>query len=254
MSRVNILSVGIDRLTKQEALSKVETMVKSGGQHYIVTPNPEFIIQAQKDQEFAQILNKADLVIPDGIGLIWASRFLYGRKKGLPERVAGVDLMEDICRLSSDQNWSAFFLGAQDGVAAKAAEEIQKKYPIKVLGTYSGWAGRDFDKENQTIIKDKIGQRHCQFIFVAYGSGKQEKWIERNLAQIPVDIAMGVGGSFDFLSGKIKRAPGLVRKIGLEWLWRLIKEPWRFKRQLSLPKFVYLVFLEKIRVNKKGEN
>ncbi|MDD3679334.1 MAG: WecB/TagA/CpsF family glycosyltransferase [Candidatus Shapirobacteria bacterium] len=246
MAKIDILGVKINTQSKEEILEKVSKIAADNQKHYIVTPNPEFIVLAQKNKEFAAILNKAALAIPDGIGLVWASRLLYG-KRGCKERVAGVDLMTDICRIAPKNDWSVFLLGAKDGIAQKCALNLKEKYGLNVLGTHSGWADSSGDKENRKIIKEKIGQKSCHFIFVAYGAGKQEQWIRRNLEKIPVRVAVGVGGSFDFLSGRVKRAPRLFRDLGLEWLWRLSKEPWRWKRQISLLKFVFLVINKKLK-------
>lgn len=244
MTKISFLGVKINKQGREEVLDRVVQMAIDKKKHYIVTPNPEFVMLAQKDKEFAQILNRADLAVPDGIGLVWASKLLYG-KNGLKERITGVDLMMDICRLAARKNWSVFLLGAREGVAEKCAQKLVSKYGLQVLGTHSGWADQSEDKKNRQIINQKIGHYPCHFIFVAYGAGKQEKWIERNLAKIPARVAMGVGGSFDFLSGEVRRAPKLIRRLGLEWFWRLISQPWRWRRQLALPKFVFLVLREK---------
>jgi len=217
MERISILGVGVDNGSKQEVLEKITRLVADGKRHYIVTPNPEFVILAQKDKQFAKILAEADLAVPDGVGLVLASRLLYGRKKSLRERVTGVDLMMEICRVANKRRWSVFFLGAGEGVAEKCARKFKERYGLAVVGTHSGWADRLGDDENRLAIKKKIGLKGCHFIFVAYGAGKQEKWIKRNLAKIPVKVAVGVGGAFDFLSGEVNRAPEIIRQFGLEW-------------------------------------
>ncbi len=246
MTKIDVLGVKFNKQNKEEILEEIARLVGRGERHYVVTPNPEFVVLARKDKQFLKILNNASFSIPDGIGIVLASKILYG-PRGLRGRITGVDLMVDICRLAAKKNWSIFLLGAGDGVAEKCALKLKEKYGVNILGTYSGWADSAGDIKTRRTIKNKVGQKKCQFIFVAYGAGKQEKWIKRNLEKIPVEIAMGVGGSFDFLSGKIKRAPGVVRKIGLEWLWRLMKEPWRWRRQLTLPEFTFLVLKKKLK-------
>jgi len=244
--KVDILGVKINRENWNEVLGRVEEMESDNLQHYIVTPNPEFVMAARQDDEFANILNEADLAVADGIGLIWAAKLLYG-SQGKLSRVSGVDLMQRICFLASKNNWSIFLLGAEAGVAEKCAENLQNKWPLlKVVGTLAGKGGEEHDQETIKQIREKIGNRKVDFIFVAYGGIKQEKWIKRNLSKLPIRIAMGVGGSFDFISGRIKRAPHWIRKMGLEWSWRLIKEPWRWRRQLVLPKFVLTVLKKKL--------
>ncbi len=206
-----ILGIKVDNLTMEKALRKVEGFLEDGQQHYIVTPNPEFLVQAQKDQEFKTILNQADLALPDGIGLILAARFL-GRP--LKQKVAGTDLMEKICRRAAQKKWPVFLMGGQAGVAQKAGENLKKKYQgLEILSA-----------EDVTFGRPAI-------LFVAFGAPKQEKWIVQNLRKMPsVKLAMGVGGAFDFMAGRVRRAPKLFQRFGLEWLWRLFCQPWRIKR------------------------
>ncbi len=200
-----ILGIKIDSLNEIEVLKKIEDFLSDSQQHYIVSPNPEFLVEAQKDAEFRNILNQADLAIPDGVGLVYASWFL-----GQPvrKRLAGVDLMEMICCLASQKKWPVFLLGAKEGVAEKTAEKLIEKYP-----------------------ELQIESQNPKILFVALGAPKQEKWIADNLAKMTtVKLAMGVGGAFDFISGRTRRAPKLLRKAGLEWLWRFVLQPWRAKR------------------------
>ena len=245
--RVNILGIGFNKDSENRMLEKIGKMFKDNKQHYIVTPNPEIVMVAQEDKKLRYILNKADLVIPDGVGIIWASQILYGISGKISKRVAGVDLMEKICCLASRQGWSVFFLGARRGVADKCARELQNLYPgLLVAGTYSGKAEPKYDEEIREKVLDLIGEAKIDFLFVAYGGGQQEKWIMRNLSKLPVKIAMGVGGSFDFISGRIKRAPKWMQEFGLEWFWRLVCQPWRWKRQLALFSFILAVFKAKL--------
>lgn len=225
--KVNILGVKIDNLKKLEVLEVVKKFLTDGRQHYIVTPNPEMAVAVEKDNDFLEILNKADLAIPDGFGLILASHYL---RRPLSEKIHGVDLMLDLCRLAEQKNYSIYLFGGEEGIAKKAAENLVKIFPkLKVAGAESGGIINDYEltiKNNQ-----KISFTSPDILFVALGAGKQEKWIVKNLQKFPsIKIAMGVGGAFDFIAGKIKRAPGWMRKIGLEWLWRLFLQPWRLKR------------------------
>ena len=213
-----ILGVKIDSLAMSETFKKVERFMIDGKQHYIVTANPEFLVQAQKDDEFKNILNQADLAICDGIGLIFASWFL-GRP--LKHRITGIDLMEKICYLASRKNWPVFLLGGRGGVAEKAVENLKRKYLSLQIQTLS-------------VSKDTLpflDNLQPSILFVAFGAPKQEKWIAENLEKIPlIKLAMGVGGAFDFIAGQVSRAPKILRILGLEWFWRLIQEPWRVKR------------------------
>ncbi len=225
---MKILDVKIDNLNKREILEKVNGFLKSSDQHYLTTPNPEFLVKAQKDEDFKRILNSADICVPDGVGLTYASIFL---REPIKERIQGVDLMDKICKQAAQKEWSVFLMGAEMGISDKAAEKLKEKYPdLKISSGHEEVSGQP------------------EILFVALGAPKQEKWIRNNLSKLPsVRLAMGVGGSFDFISGKVKRAPKSVRKIGLEWLWRLICQPWRVKRMYNaVIKFPYLVIRSKI--------
>ncbi|HLC99757.1 MAG TPA: WecB/TagA/CpsF family glycosyltransferase [Patescibacteria group bacterium] len=198
---------------------------KETEQRYIVTPNPEFVVESQKDEAFLHILKGADLSIADGRGIQFAARFLG---LSVPQRISGVDFMISLCQELTERNIPIFLLGAADGVAAKAAAVLQKKYPrLHVAGTFSGDSAPKGDIETVSMINNT----NAKVVFAAFGAPKQEKWIARNLQKLPnVRLIVGVGGSFDYLSGKISRAPSFVRQIGLEWLWRLFREPKRFPR------------------------
>lgn len=208
---MEILGVKIDNISFEEAVRKAGDFLDDNKQHYIVTVNPEIVIISQKDREFQKILERADLAIADGVGLIWASRW-FGQP--LKERLTGVDLMEEICWKAAQRHWPIFLLGAGPGVAEKAAANLKEKCPgLDIRG------GQEFFNGQAKIL------------FVAFGAPKQEKWINDNLKKYPaVKLAMGVGGAFDFVSGGVRRAPKFLRKAGLEWFWRLIIQPWRIKR------------------------
>lgn len=216
--KVDILGIKIDDITIDEALTQAEKWVINPGKHYIVTPNPEFIIAAQKDPVFKKILNEADLAIPDGVGLKISGK--------IKNTFAGTDFMERLIQLSAEKSFAVGFLGGKDGVAEKCAECLKRKYPtLKVLFTSA-------DTEVKIPPLD--------LLFVALGHVKQEKWIAKNLDKIPVHVAMGVGGAFDYLSGRVPRAPKWLRSLGLEWLFRLILQPTRIKRQLALLRYLWL--------------
>jgi len=223
---MKILGVKLDNLSPEEIIEKIEGFLSGGEQRYLVTPNPEFLVEAQKDQEFKKILNRAALSVADGVGLVLASRFL-GRP--LPKRLAGVDLMELICQRAAAKNWPVCFYGGQEGVAEMAADKLMKRYP-----------GLQVESKNPKVL------------FVALGATKQEKWIAANLSKLPsVKLALGVGGAFDFISGRVRRAPKFVRTAGLEWLWRFLLEPWRAKRVFrAVAVFPWLVLKEKLSTRK----
>jgi N-acetylglucosaminyldiphosphoundecaprenol N-acetyl-beta-D-mannosaminyltransferase len=236
---MEILGIKVDSITYQQALEKSKELIESSGKHYIVTPNPEIIVKATKDAQFRKILNKADLSVPDGIGLVWMAKLIGKDAKG---RVAGTDLLLGLAILAEEHGFNMFLLGAGEGIAKKASEALKKEFPkLEIVGAYSGNADPKFDKET----REKIGNKEIDILAVAYGAPKQEKWIERNLSKLNVKLAIGVGGAFDYISGEKARAPVWAQKIGLEWAFRLVNEPSRFKRQLALPHFVYLVLKEK---------
>lgn len=235
--KVDVLGVKIDDVSENGALDLVKSWLKGNGKHYIVTPNPEFVVKAQNDPEFKKVLNEADLAVPDGVGLNW-----FG---GVKNRVPGVDLMEDLVKLGADLGFTVGFLGGSEGIAEKTAIILKAKYPkLKVALAISGLT---VNVKGEIVDKADLSFSKSDLLFIAFGHGKQEKWIAENLPKIPVKVAMGVGGSFNYLSGEVPRAPKILRNLGLEWLFRLITQPWRFKRQLVLIQFVILVLQKRLK-------
>lgn len=245
--RLQILGVPIDALRRDEALSRVDVFL-DGGRHLVTTPNPEMLVMAHRDSKFREVLNSADLAIPDGIGLVLMAAL---RGEEIPERITGVDFLVEVAGLIAVKGKSVFFLGAEDGVARSAANGLKKKYPTLIIaGAESGGTLRQ-TPEGQWRIDDKtmeaLRSASPDVLFVAFGHGKQEKWIADNLADLTsVRVAMGVGGAFDFISGRTKRAPKAMRMFGLEWLWRLLREPRRAGRiWTAVAVFPWLVLREK---------
>ena len=250
--KLSILGVQIDNLSKPEVLKKVEYFLDSDKQHYIVTPNPEFLVAAQKDEEFKNILNNADLAIPDGFGLKIASRILHKQKIN---RFAGVDLMIKICELATKKNKSIYLFGAGESVAQKTAKELKKQFPkLKIAGAESGGKISNFQflisntDLNKSSNLAKIKQADPDILFIALGQVKQEKWIAQNLPKLPsIRLAIGIGGSFDYISKKTPRAPKFLRILGLEWLFRLILQPKRIKRIWNaVVVFIWLILKQKL--------
>ncbi len=241
---MHILGVKIDNISNSDALYKVRRFLSGGGQHYIATTGPEFIMAAQRDQEFKNILNKSDLSLTDGFGIALAARY-QGDK--LTARIPGIDLMLDICSIAAESNQSIFLLGAKPGVAEKTAVRLIERFPnLRIAGAESGYRGWHRHLDDAKVV-EIINRRQPDILFVAFGQVKQEKWIANHLAQLPtVKLAMGVGGSFDYISGKVARAPGWMRKIGLEWLFRVIRQPWRAPRIITaVIKFSWTVIFSK---------
>lgn len=239
---IDVLGVRIDDVTLAEASAICHACIRSGEPHQVVTPNAEFVMAAQRDLAFRSILNCATLAIPDGAGLLLAGRLL-----GTPLRtqVAGTDLADELAGLCARTGHRLFLLGAAPGVAARAAERLTERHPgLIVAGTLAGSPDPAADAEVCAALR---AAGRIDVLLVAYGAPKQEAWIARNQPALGIPLAMGVGGAFDFFSGRVPRAPRLVRRAGLDWLFRLIIQPWRWRRQLALPRFVAAVALEAVR-------
>ena len=231
-----ILGVPVHGVTMQETLAIIDEWLRSDHLHQIATANPEFVMKAQEDEPFTAVLHQADLCLPDGIGLVWASRWL---RRPFPERVAGSELVYHVAELCAQRGASLFLLGAAEGVAAEAGRILHTRYPaLKLAGTY---AGSPALAENNTLVQ-MINDSGAKVLYVAYGAPQQDQWIARNRHALPhVRVAIGVGGALDFISGRAVRAPVWVQRLGLEWLHRLWREPWRWRRMLALPRFVAAV-------------
>jgi len=278
MNTINILGVKIDRRSEDEIVRVVDHSLDKDEQKKIYTPNPEFIVEGKKNPKFVEVLNNADINIPDGIGLLWASKFLTLPNRFedikkinvlytyyqvlyslfsliispsfctqfIPARISGSDFFWTIVDMCNKKNKRIFLLGAAPGIAERVRDRLQKIYPkLQVAGTYAGSPDRSMDDD----ICHFINTGKPDVLFVAYGAPKQELWIDRNIEKLPsVKIAIGVGGTFDFVAGVAKRAPAIMRKFGLEWLFRLITMPSRVKRIYNATfKFVGIAVKEKIR-------
>lgn len=229
---VDILGIKIHALSWAEAMSRLEDFIKSGKPHHVVTVNPEFVMLAQKDMEFRDLLNTASLAFADGIGLLLAAK-LKGEE--IPDRVTGTDSVERLAELSSKKGYRLYFLGAAPGVAEQCIEKLSQKYPGMVaVGSYSGSPAPEEEDE----IVEKVRKANPDVLFVAYGAPKQDQWIRRNLEKLDVQVCMGIGGAFDFHAGIVKRAPKIMQKTGTEWVFRLAHQPTRAKRMATtLPQF-----------------
>ena len=222
-------------VTMAETLALIDRWISAGGAHQIATVNPEFLMKARHDPDFRATLQRAALCIPDGIGVLWAAR-LRGQK--LRERVAGSDLVPLLSAEAAQQGWRIFYLGAAPGVAEKAAAILAARYPgLNVAGCYAGSPALEEDDD----IVARVRAAQADILFVAYGAPKQDLWLDRNLARTGASVGIGVGGSFDFIAGVSRRAPRWMQRLGLEWLYRLVREPWRWRRQLALPHFAWLI-------------
>jgi len=232
---IHILDVPVHPLTTDDFLDVVAQFIQQRTPRQICTANPEFVMTAQRQPAFMAVLQQADVVLADGVGLLWAAR-----RQGapLPQRVTGSDGIYHLAERAAQQGWRMFLLGAQPGVAAETARILQKRYPgLHIAGT---WPGSPKD-EDFAEIKRRIHAAQPDILLVAYGAPRQDLWIARHKDALGVPVSMGVGGAFDFVAGVQKRAPAWLIRLNLEWLWRLITQPWRWKRQLDLPRFVWKI-------------
>ena len=234
MNTIKILGIPIHNISFAKALAEIERMTKRNRLRQIVTVNPEFLVEAQRNPAFKKVLQEADLALADGVGLQLGA-LLQGKK--FTGRIPGSELVNYLMPKAQREGWRVFLLGALPRVAQTAARQLKKKYPqLKVW-----FSGADPDEESSQKSIEYINKIKPHLLLVAYGAPTQDLWIAKNKGKIQAKVAIGVGGTLDFLAGKRKRAPKIFSKVGLEWLFRLMQEPKRLKRQLSLPYYVFLL-------------
>ena len=238
--RIEILGVPVHSVNMQQAVDVVDGFVNGDKPQSVIAVNPEKVIKAQQDPYLAKRLESAGLLIPDGIGVVLAARILGLAKF---QRVAGAELMPEICKLAASKGYRIFLYGASPEVNQKACDMLEVRYPgVQIVGNHDGYVK---DIEMSSLI-DEINESRAQILFIALGSPKQELWMEQYLPLLNIKVCQGVGGTFDVITGNVKRAPYLFRLIYLEWFYRLISQPGRIFRQTALPKFVYQVFKRKL--------
>ena len=230
MQRVPIGKVYFNNVTLDQAIDEVMSYLHGAENHAVVTPNSEIAQLCARDAALLEIINSADLVVPDGIGVIYASRIL-GRP--LSQKVAGIELAAGILPRLKEEAFRLFLLGGKPGIAQQAKEKIEEKYPNIICGVHDGY----FKDDRQVI--DEINQSGADMVFVCLGAPKQEIWMYENKDKLKVKAMLGLGGSLDVFAGQAKRAPQIFIKLGLEWLYRLLKEPWRIGRMMKLPQFLF---------------
>ena len=235
----NILGVPFNNMSPVETVEMINVYLNGDTKAAVCTPNPEMVMAALKDPEFMEVLNNSAINLPDGIGIVYASRFTENR---IEERVPGCDTVLAVFDKIKNTNKTVYFFGGAPGVAEKAKEEMEKRFKgLKVVGTADGY----FDEEKEKLIIADINEKKPDMLLVGIGFPKQEKWIANHLDELNVKVAMGVGGSLDVFSGTVKRAPKIFIKLGLEWFYRLLCQPSRIGRMMQLPVFMFTVIKAK---------
>ncbi|NTW96957.1 MAG: WecB/TagA/CpsF family glycosyltransferase [Oscillochloris sp.] len=234
--RITVLGVAIDDLTEDEVIAQLDGLIAEGGPHHVVTVNPEFVIEAQANPTFREMLARADIATADGFGLLLAARYLGTPLRG---RVTGVDLSRRLAGLCAARGYRMFLLGAAPGVAAEAAAALQALHPgLNIAGTFAGSP----QPRHEPFLRQLIAAARPHVLLVAYGHPQQDLWVARNQPTLQVPLAIGVGGTFDYLSGRVPRAPAMIRRVGLEWAYRLVRQPSRWRRILNaVPRFAWRV-------------
>jgi N-acetylglucosaminyldiphosphoundecaprenol N-acetyl-beta-D-mannosaminyltransferase len=231
----NILGIRVDAVDMETALAQMEEFIKSRKPHLVVTADASGVVMAQTDPELHRIMNSADLVTPDSTGILWAAKQLG---YSLPQRVSGVDIVDLLCGRAAAGGYSVFLLGSAPGVVDAAAGELKRRYPgLNIAGCHHGY----FKPEESNSIAQMVRDAKPDILFVAFGIPRQEKWITRYKREMNVPVSIGVGGTFDVISGNVKRAPVWMQRRGLEWLHRLIMNPRKYKKCLTLPVFMAMV-------------
>ncbi|WP_232697868.1 WecB/TagA/CpsF family glycosyltransferase [Brevibacillus daliensis] len=234
MNVIRILGVPFSKLGFQETVDYFTAEIKAGNRTRVMTVNPEMVMMAQGNSSMRKLIEQAH-VTPDGIGIVKAARWT---NQPIPERVTGVELLVSLMEKANENNWGVYLLGAAPDVSQKAAEILAERYPhARIVGRQDGF----FNSEQEKQIVADIREKKPELLFVAMGAPKQDEWIAKHWEALPVNLAMGVGGSLDIISGKVKRAPKFWQAIHLEWFYRLLATPSRWRRQVAIPKFIVAV-------------
>lgn len=245
--KVSIFGVPFSKLSMNETVNLVTRMIESREPHQIITANPIMVMSAVDSPTYLDLLQAADLVVPDGAGIVWAANYVGNP---VAERVAGFDLLHRLMQLGELKGWKVYLLGASPEMIEAAANSLKRQYPaLQLVGYRDGY----FQAAEDAAVIANIREHDPDILLVGRSADKQEPWIAHYKQQLGVPVIMGVGGSFDVLSGKLKRAPGIFQKLRMEWFYRLLQEPWRYKRMLVLPKFAMKVIREKKNVQNIGK-
>ncbi|WP_373231287.1 WecB/TagA/CpsF family glycosyltransferase [Cohnella sp.] len=243
MSKVQLFELPFDNFNYEDLMLYIDSLIQSGESAYIVTCNVDHLIKLKKDEHFRRVYSEAGSIVADGMPIVWASRIL---RKPLKQRVSGADMLRKLGRSLEERSYRMFFLGASEGVAEKAKQQLLTVFPkLQIVGTHSPSYGFERnEEENERIIKI-IREAKPDIVWVGVGAPKQEKWIHNYHRRYGTSVSIGVGAAFDFISGNVKRAPLLVQKLGLEWLWRLFQEPKRLWKRYLIDDMQFLGLLLK---------
>lgn len=237
MQKETYFGIGVSPLSYEDILTDIDIRMQQNLKSTIIAVNPEKVMAAEKNEQLRDLINNSTYGIPDGVGILLASKL---KKGNITSRVTGVDMMDRLLQSAAEKGYRVFMYGAKEEVVAKAKANIEAKYPKIIISGYENGYVQD-----PAVVVKKINDAQADILFVAMGSPKQELWIREHMNEVSAKVFQGVGGSFDVFAGHVKRAPEFYRKLGLEWLYRLMKEPSRFKRQLALPKFLIKVIRSK---------
>lgn len=239
---VPLFGIPVSRAGMDETVEYLTRVVETGRPHRVVTVNPIMVMAGLRDPRYMEVLRTADLVVPDGTGIVWAAA-----RAGVPvkERVPGIELMLRLLAVGNERRWRVYFLGAADDVVREAADRLAKRFPgMVVVGVRDGY----FSDDEDNAVVEAIRGAEPHLLFVGRSAERQDPWLARHKECLGVPVMMGVGGSFDVLSGRLRRAPASWQRLGLEWLYRLLQEPGRIRRMATLPAFIAKVLLENKRI------
>lgn len=238
--KVHILNVDFDSRRFNELINLLSKRINNSSKTFVVTANPEIVMYGNKDPNYLKTVKSADYVIADGYGIVLGSKILG---KQIPERIAGFDLMTALLEKGNDEGWSVYFLGAKEEVINKAVKKIKEQFPyLNIAGWHNGYTD-----VNSVTLQKEIASKNVDLVFLGLGFPNQETWIANSLPLFKKGLFMGVGGSFDVWAGAVKRAPQIWQKLHIEWLYRLIQQPKRWKRMVVLPLFVFKVIKERLK-------
>jgi N-acetylglucosaminyldiphosphoundecaprenol N-acetyl-beta-D-mannosaminyltransferase len=239
LKQIELFGIKISKMNMRETLSYLMNAVEQRTPTQVITANPIMIMAALEDEIYKNMMQQAELIVPDGAGIVWAANVL---RNPVQERVPGIDLMIELLGAAQEKQWKVYFLGASQEVIEAAVERLRNQFPnLNICGYRNGYFG---PAEDAAVIAELKAQAP-DLLFVGRAANQQEPWIHQHKLNLHIPIMMGVGGSYDVLSGKLKRAPFIWQKMRLEWLYRLLQEPWRYKRMVQLPKFMWRVYRNK---------